>query len=106
MHWPLDIKLTIFNGLLVDCPPGGKALIFDLDHRNGQVLNLVMGEKQTKAWLNYLNLSHKETKIILSILSKKDSQIHFAVNGKCFLECFFHTPILLLRKVTASKSII
>ena len=31
----------------MDCPPGGKALIFDLDHRNGQVLNLVMGKRQT-----------------------------------------------------------
>ena len=32
----------------MDCPPGGKAFIFDLDHRNGlQVLNLVMGKRQT-----------------------------------------------------------
>ena len=85
----------------MDCPPGGKALIFDLDHRNGQVLNLVMGKRHDLGMAELPESVTKEGKNN-SEHSLKDSQIHFAINGQCFLECFFHTPIFLLRKVTAS----
>ena len=92
MHWPLDIKQgTLFNGLPVDCPPGGKALIFDLDHRNGQVLNLVMGKRHDLGMAELPESVTKEDKNN-SEHSFIDSQIHFAINGQCFLECFFHTP--------------
>ena len=89
----------------MDCPLGGKALIFDLDHRNGQVLNLVMGKRHDLGMAELPESVTKEDKNN-SEHSLIDSQIHFAISGQCFLECFFHTPILLLRKVTASKSII
>ena len=75
----------------MDCPPGGKALIFDLDHRNGHVLNLVMGKRHDIGMAELPESVTKEDKNN-SEHSLIDLQIHFAINGQCFFKMFLPYP--------------